>query len=554
MYWEKISNNISNPEMFFNILKKLSTVTDTDQKLNILQLNNRFITHPQLQADMFADYFASKNAYHKPLPLDFLYDKNNLLNKPFRILELHSAIKNSKNTTPGPDHVTAIFFKNLDQGQRDVILRYFQKLFDNAIVPDSWKHAIILPIPKPCKDKTKIFSYRPIALTSVFSKTFERILANRISYYLTKERKLHPQLYGFVPFKDSRSATYLVHKAIMNAKLQNFFFVGISLDIKSAYDSVYVDGLIYKCLQIGIAGNIENWIHKFLTSRSFQIKWRGYFSPKKLVPQGLAQGSVLSPILYTIYMHDIFETLESFKFQDKNLQIPAISVLFDETVEREFQKFFIIATDASKNDQITSIAGISKKSSFAYRINHYNSIFSAETLAICQALDDLVESNVNLLVLSDSLSVLSALQNFSIKSHKVIHRLANKIYMLSNYVNQLLLLWNPGHSKIVWNEQADNLARSVTESNVYIDWIASEDIHKNMYRNRIQKINETFYSSKYFEKLGNIPTIDIISKWTENRREEILSTRIFSKMIITPGLLHRFNLQDNAMCITCKRI
>ncbi|GFX20007.1 uncharacterized protein TNCV_1435671 [Trichonephila clavipes] len=100
-----------------------------------------FITHPQLQADMFADYFASKNAYHEPLPLDFLYDKNNLLNKPFHILELHSAIKNSKNTTPGADHVTAIVFKNLDQGQRDVILRYFQKLFDNAIVPDSWKHA-----------------------------------------------------------------------------------------------------------------------------------------------------------------------------------------------------------------------------------------------------------------------------------------------------------------------------------------------------------------------------------------------------------------------------
>ncbi|GFV70828.1 RNase H domain-containing protein [Trichonephila clavipes] len=98
-----------------------------------------------------------------------------------------------------------------------------------------------------------------------------------------------------------------------------------------------------------------------------------------------------------------------FKFQDKNLPIPAISVLFDETVEREFQKFFIIATDASKNDQITSIA---------------------ETLAICQALDDLVESNVNLLVLSDSLSVLSALQNFSIKSIKVIHRLANKIYAI----------------------------------------------------------------------------------------------------------------------------
>ncbi|GFY25088.1 putative RNA-directed DNA polymerase from transposon X-element [Trichonephila clavipes] len=170
-----IANNIREIKVSNRSFPPWWNITDTDQKLNILQLNNRFITHPQLQADLFADYFASKNAYHEPLPLDFLYDKNNLLNKPFHILELHSAIKNSKNTTPGADHVTAIFFKNLDQGQRDVILRYFQKLFDNAIVPDSWKHAILLPIPKPCKDKTKISSYRPIALTSVFSKTFERI-------------------------------------------------------------------------------------------------------------------------------------------------------------------------------------------------------------------------------------------------------------------------------------------------------------------------------------------------------------------------------------------
>ncbi|GFV08208.1 RNase H domain-containing protein [Trichonephila clavipes] len=371
--WQAVMNQthfiLINPEVNS---EKLSD--KISQVITNRELNNRFITHPQLQADMIADYFASKNAYHEPLPLDFLYDKNNLLNKPFHILELHSAIKNSKNTTPGADHVTAVFFKNLDQGQRDAILRYFQKLFDNAIVPDSWKHAIILPIPKPCKDKTKISSNRPIALTFVLAAVAEWYRYRTVACLVTNS------------------------------------------------------------------------------------------SPVPLKPRRV------------------------------------------------------------------------------------------ETLVICQALDDLVEFNVNLLVLSDSLSVLSALQNFWIKSHKVIHRLANKIYLLSNYVNQLILLWTPGHSKIVWNEQADNLARSVTESYVYIDWIASEDIHKNILRNRIKKINETFYSRKYFEKLGNILTIDIISKWTENRREEILSTRIFSKMIITPGLLHRFNLQDNAICITCNCI
>ncbi|GFW59131.1 uncharacterized protein TNCV_2780621 [Trichonephila clavipes] len=406
-------------------------VSDVSLTVTILQ----YITQPQIQANIFADFFASKNAYHEPIPLEFFHKEDNNLNKPFHIFEIHRAIKLSKNSTPGADHITASFLKNLDRNGCEIILRYFQDLFDNAIVPNSWKHAVILPIPKQSEDKTRISSYRPIALTSIFSKTFERVLTNRLSYFLTTERKLHPQHYGFVPFKDSRSATYLIHKAIMDAKLKKKYFVG-----------------------------------------------------------------------------------------DKSLPVQIIRGLFDETVNRNFQDFYIIATDASKNEQITSIAGITANSYFAYRINHNNSIFTAEALAICQALDDLSIMNKNLLILSDSLFVFSALQNYSIKSHSVIHKLASKIYILSLYNNQLILLWTPGHSNILWNEQADNLARTVTESNVYIDWISSEDINQKIYQESFKKANDNFYSSKYFVNLGNIPNISTISKWTRNRREEILCT------------------------------
>ncbi|GFS82620.1 RNase H domain-containing protein [Trichonephila clavipes] len=116
------------------------------------------------------------------------------------------------------------------------------------------------------------------------------------------------------------------------------------------------------------------------------------------------------------------------------------------------------STNASKTEQITSIAGITENSSFAYRINPNNSIFTAEALAICQALDDLPVTNKNLLILSDSFS---ALQNYSIKSHSVIHKLSSKICILSYYNYHIFLLWTPGHSNILWNEQSDNLARTV---------------------------------------------------------------------------------------------
>ncbi|GFS85007.1 RNA-directed DNA polymerase from mobile element jockey [Trichonephila clavipes] len=112
----------------------------------------------------------------------------------------------------------------------------------------SWKHATVLLIPKLCKDKTKISSYRPMALISVFSKTFERILANQMVPFLITEQKLHHQHYGFVPSKDSRTETYLLYKAITDTMLDKKYFVDISLDVKSAHDSVYIDGLLYKLI------------------------------------------------------------------------------------------------------------------------------------------------------------------------------------------------------------------------------------------------------------------------------------------------------------------
>ncbi|GFX42552.1 RNA-directed DNA polymerase from mobile element jockey [Trichonephila clavipes] len=146
------------------------------------------IYHPQIQAKHFAENFAS-NIIHEPLPLDFFSQDNSLINKPFHISELNRAVKSAKNTTPGADQIPAKFLKLLSHSERKIILNFFQQIFDKAIVPKEWKHAIILPIPKPCKDKTKISSYRPIALTSVFSKTFGRILANRIAYFLITEHK-----------------------------------------------------------------------------------------------------------------------------------------------------------------------------------------------------------------------------------------------------------------------------------------------------------------------------------------------------------------------------
>ncbi|GBM60937.1 hypothetical protein AVEN_192393-1 [Araneus ventricosus] len=87
-----------------------------------------------------------------------------------------------------------------------------------------------------------------------------------------------------------------------------------------------------------------------------------------------------------------------------------------------------------------------------------------EALALCQALDELPNDEDNLRLLTDSLSVLQALANLSIKSNKIILRLAAKIATREKFHQNIVLLWTPGHAGIKWNEKADNLARRVSES------------------------------------------------------------------------------------------
>ncbi|GBM31971.1 hypothetical protein AVEN_222306-1 [Araneus ventricosus] len=105
---------------------------------------------------------------------------------------------------------------------------------------------------------------------------------------------------------------------------------------------------------------------------------------------------------------------------------------------------------------------------------------------------------------------------------------------------KIALVWTPGHSSITWNERADSLAKIVTESDLYNEWIAVEDICLYYSKFSIQKPTENFRNSKYLEILGDLPSILSIAPWLKNRRENIIITRILTRMIITPALLHRF--------------
>ncbi|GIY01159.1 RNase H domain-containing protein [Caerostris extrusa] len=81
-----------------------------------------------------------------------------------------------------------------------------------------------------------------------------------------------------------------------------------------------------------------------------------------------------------------------------------------------------------------------------------------------------------------------------------------------------------------------------------------EDVNANL-KKQSYLISETnYFSSTYYDLIGNFPDIVTIPKWTQNRRQDILIARIINRMIVTPALLNRFNLDSHPFCNSCNEV
>jgi hypothetical protein len=100
--------------------------------------------------------------------------------------EIKKIIKNLKNSkAPGFDNIPNILLKNLSRKALVFLTHIFNSCFKLSYFPKSWKHANIIPVPKPGKDLSNPSSYRPISLLSSISKSFERVILKRLQNFTT---------------------------------------------------------------------------------------------------------------------------------------------------------------------------------------------------------------------------------------------------------------------------------------------------------------------------------------------------------------------------------
>lgn len=206
----------------------------------------------------------------------------------------------------GPDGVTAELYKHAHPSVREALLMAFNEVLVGAPLPKSWAHGLVYPVPK-ADGSSAVENSRPISLLSTQRKLFERIVCDRLTSRLVALDLLHESQFGFTPNRSTYAPIFFLNAALEQARDTNCPIFGVLFDVSKAFDTVPESGLRQSMDLLGFPPELSRLLLSINGQATAQVITAHGLTDSYEVERGVRQGSILSPLLWRIFMDPLLK-------------------------------------------------------------------------------------------------------------------------------------------------------------------------------------------------------------------------------------------------------
>ena len=300
---DTINSKITKSKDFYDAAKKLHVIPNKKSRPNFNfsaeSLNNVFSANNNKELD--EDFVNSRitNLYNKTSPCIHKFTFQSISEED--VVKIVKSIKSKSNGFDGINISTILLFLPRIS---TLLTHIINMSFELNKFPERWKKALITPIPK-CEIPLQESDFRPISLLPTFSKILEKAANIQIVAYLLKYDLLDPYQSAYKKNHSTFTALLKITDDILDSIDDSEITLLIFLDFSKAFDTVNHKILIEKLRILGFQNDTCEWVNSYLSNRYQKVVVGEEESSWIHIKNGVPQGSILGPLLFTILVSDM---------------------------------------------------------------------------------------------------------------------------------------------------------------------------------------------------------------------------------------------------------